>query len=253
MAATTLMNPAPAYHPHKPPYPPVYHQPPPPMPGMIAPGENRRTPNEAEPAQRQSLPSISEVFSGAKPSHYSPTTPTSLSSHSLPPPLRSEPPPESRPAPPPHDDKFFRYSQRSDVGPPPGPSNSAYAYSEQRDHSKPPEALPTGSHANPPPPPQIPYPPGQYPLPAAPISPHHLGHSLPPYEQSRPPLHSDEEYGMHRNRYDSNTLNRHFESWNYQDCLNKVGVPFSFCRIIVLTVVAVSVDVTYGVQFCRGV
>ncbi|KAI0853140.1 hypothetical protein F5Y00DRAFT_133049 [Daldinia vernicosa] len=225
MAATALMNPAPVYHPHKPPFPPAYHQPPPPMPGMISPGESRRTPNEVEPSQRQSLPSISEVFSGAKPSHYSPTPTTLAGAHNLPPPLRAEPPPESRSVPPAHEDKFFRYSQRSDIGPPPGPPgppgppNSTYAFQEQRDPAKPPESV-SNSHANPPP--QIPYPPGQYPLPGAPISPHHLGPSLPPYDQSRPPLHSDEEYGMHRGRYDSATLNRHFESWSYQDCLNKL-------------------------------
>ncbi|KAI1395128.1 hypothetical protein F4819DRAFT_501273 [Hypoxylon fuscum] len=233
MAATALMNPAPTYHPHKPPFPPAYHQAPPPnMPGMISPGESRRTPNEAEPAQRQSLPSLSEVFSGTKPSHYSPTTPTTLAGpHSLPPPPfssslppRSEPPPEPRPAPPSHEDKFFRYPQRPDVGPLPGPSgppNSAYAFPDQRDSIKPQEAMANSGHTNPPQPPQIPYPQGQYPLPPAPISPHHLGHPLPPYDQPRP-LHSDEEYGMHRNRYDSNTLNRHFESWGYQECLNKL-------------------------------
>ncbi|KAI1380996.1 hypothetical protein F4677DRAFT_207607 [Hypoxylon crocopeplum] len=223
MAATALMNPAPAYLPHKP-FPPVYHQPPLPMPGMISPGESRRTSNEAEPMQRQSLPSISEVFSSAKPSHYSPATPTTLdASHSLPPPpLRSEPPPESRPPPPSHEDKFYRYPQRSDVGPPSGPlgpPNSTYAFSD-RDSIKPPEAVPNG-HTNQPPP-QIPYPPGQYPLPPAPISPHQMGPPLPPYDQSRPPLHTDEDYGMHRSRYDSTTLNRHFESWGYQDCLNKL-------------------------------
>ncbi|KAI1773377.1 hypothetical protein F4818DRAFT_106689 [Hypoxylon cercidicola] len=232
MAATALMNSAPVYHPHKPPFPPPYHQPPSNMSGMVSPGESRRTPIEPEPAQRQSLPSISEVFSGAKPAHYSPTTPTTLAGpHSIPPPPfgsslppRSEPPPESRPAPPSHEDKFFRYPQRPDVGPPPGPpgpSSSAYGYPEQRDPTKPPEAMTSAGHTNPPPPPQIPYPPGQYPLPAAPISPHHLGHPLPPYDHSRPPLHADEDYGMHRARYDS-TLNRHFESWGYQDCLNKL-------------------------------
>ncbi|KAI1468034.1 uncharacterized protein F4812DRAFT_387824 [Daldinia caldariorum] len=222
MAATALMNPAPGYH-HKPPFPPAYHQQPPPqMPGMISPGESRRTPNEVEPSQRQSLPSISEVFSGAKPSHYSPTPTTLTSGHGLPPPLRNELPLESRPVPPAHDDKFYRYPPRSDIGPPPGPPgppNSTYAFQEQRDTAKPPEAA-SNSHANPSP--QIQYPPGQYPLPGAPISPHHIGPSLPPYDQPRPPLHSDEEYGMHRSRYDSATLNRHFESWNYQDCLNKM-------------------------------
>lgn len=236
MAATALMNPVPAYHPHKPPFPPPYHQPPSNMPGMVSPGDSRRTPNEPEPVQRQSLPSISEVFSGAKPTHYSPTTPTTLAGpHSLPPPPfgsslppRSEPPPEPRPAPPSHEDKFFRYPQRPDVGPPlgpPGPPSSAYGYPEQRDPTKPPEAVPNAGHTNPPPPPQIPYPAGQYPLPPAPISPHHLGPPLPPYDQSRPPLHADEDYGMHRTRYDS-TLNRHFESWGYQDCLNKVCPPY---------------------------
>ncbi|XXH03386.1 hypothetical protein Hte_009785 [Hypoxylon texense] len=203
------------------------------MPGMISPGDSRRTPNEPEPTQRQSLPSISEVFSGAKPAHYSPTTPTALGipSHSLPPPPfgsslppRSEPPPEPRPAPSSHEDKFFRYPQRSDVGPPPGPPgppSSAYGYPEQRDPTKPPEAVPNAGHTNPPPPPQIPYPAGQYPLPPAPISPHHLGTPYPPLDQSRPPLHADEDYGMHRARYDS-TLNRHFESWGYQDCLHRI-------------------------------
>ncbi|KAL7622823.1 hypothetical protein AAE478_006502 [Parahypoxylon ruwenzoriense] len=200
------------------------------MPSMISPGESRRTSNESEPAQRQSLPSLSEVFSGAKPSHYSPTTPTAItSSHSLPPPFgtsvppRSEPQPDPRPAPPSHEDKFYRYPHRPDVGPPPGPPgppNSAYGFPEQRGPAEPPETVPNNGHANPPP--QIPYPPGQYPLPSAPISPHHLGHSLPPYDQARPPLHSDEDYGMHRNRYDNTTLNRHFESWGYQDCLHKI-------------------------------
>ncbi|KAI5858223.1 hypothetical protein GGS23DRAFT_616568 [Durotheca rogersii] len=228
MAATSLINPAPVYHPHKPPFPPAYHQPPSAMPGMISPGESRRTSNESEPSQRQSLPSISEVFSGAKPSHYSPTTPTALAgSHSLPHPFsssappRSEPPPEPRPAPPSHEDKFFRYPPRPDVGPPPGPPNSVYAFPEQRDPTKPLEAAPNSGHANPPP--QIPYPPGQYPLPPAPISPHHLGPSLPPYDQPRPPLHSDEDYGMHRSRFDNTALNQHFESWGYQDTLRKLS------------------------------
>ncbi|KAI0012581.1 hypothetical protein F4779DRAFT_614552 [Xylariaceae sp. FL0662B] len=231
MAAAALMNPATAYHPHNPPFSSPYHQQPPPpppsMPSMITPG-GRRTPNEIDPAQRQSLPSISEVFSGAKPSTYSPQTPTTLAgSHSLPPPFSSSAPPRPEPASEPrsapsHEDKFLRYPPRAEISPPRGRPSSTYPFPEQRDPTKPPTPVPNGNHANPPPP-QMPYPPGQFPLPAAPLSPRHLGRPVPAYEQHRPPLHADEEYAMQRNRYDTSTLNRHFESWSYQDSLRKLA------------------------------
>ncbi|KAI0601335.1 hypothetical protein F4775DRAFT_589552 [Biscogniauxia sp. FL1348] len=228
MAAAALINPATAYHPHTQPFSSPFHQPapPPPMPGMISPGESRRASNETEPAQRQSLPSISEVFS-TKPSPYSPTTPTTLGgSQGLPPPFNSAPPSRAEPAPeprsmPPHEEKYYRYPPRSEVGPSQGPPN-AYPFPEQRNPTKISESAPAGNHVNPPPPPQIPYPPGQLPLSAAPISPRHAGPSIPPYDSNRPPLHAEDEYGMHRNRYDT-TLNRHFEAWGYQECLSKIA------------------------------
>ena len=235
MAAATLMNPSSAYHPHSTPFssPHHHHPPPPPMPGMISTGESRRTPNEPEPAQRQSLPSLSEVFSAGK-STYSPTTPTTLPGpSSLPPPFSSAPPPRSEPGhdirpTPPHEDGLFRYAPRADIAAPRPPTAAGHPFPEPRDLGKAPE--PThlnGSHPGPPPhipyPPQAQLPPGQFPLSQTPISPRHLG-PIPPYEQQRPPIHSDEEYGMHRNRYDPATVNRHFEAWGYQDCLQRVSL-----------------------------
>ncbi|CAJ2502380.1 Uu.00g097740.m01.CDS01 [Anthostomella pinea] len=223
MAAATLMNPASAYH-HNPPFSPYHQTPPPPsMPGMISPGGSRRASDETESAPRHSLPSISEVFSAAKPSQYTPTTPTTLGgSQTLPHPFSSAAPPRPEPAPEPrlvrpHEDKFYRYPPHPDAGAAQGPPNS-YPFPEQRDPAKAPESAPNTSHANPPPP-HMPYPPGQLPLSAAPVSPRHLGH-LPTFDPQRPPVHADEEYGMHRNRYDS-TLSRHFEAWGYQELLGK--------------------------------
>jgi hypothetical protein len=232
MAAAALINPATAYHPHNTSYPPSYHpsQPPPSMPGMMSPEESRRPSNETETSQRQSLPSLSEVFSTAKPGPYSPSTPTNIpSSQGLPPPFSSAPqrpelpPAETRHAPH-HDDKFFRYPPRPDIPAPHGPT---YTLPEQREHPKPPDAAQVnGSHANTPAPMQyVPpghLPPGQYPLTQPPISPRHA--VAPPYDQPRPPMHGgDDEYAMQRHRYDPTALNRQFENWGYQDCLNKVG------------------------------
>ncbi|KAI0473267.1 hypothetical protein GGR56DRAFT_677278 [Xylariaceae sp. FL0804] len=235
MAAAALINPATAYHLHNPPFSPYHHQPPPPppppasMPSMMSAGESRRTTGENDSGARQSLPSISEVFSGAKPPPYSPTTPTTMgNSQPLAPPYSSAGPPRPEPTPeprsvPPHEDKFFRY-QRSDAGPPPPQAqHNSYPFPEQRDPAKALEQAPNHSHTNPPPPPHMPYPPGQLPLSAAaPLSPHHPSHYQPSYEPHRPPLHADEEYGMHRNRYES-TVNRHFEAYNYGEALSKIA------------------------------
>ncbi|KAI0017034.1 hypothetical protein F4780DRAFT_782663 [Xylariomycetidae sp. FL0641] len=233
MAAATLINPATAYHPHthNPPFSP-YHQPPPPpppppaMPGMISPGESRRASNESEPA-RQSLPSISEVFSASKPVPYSPSTPTTMApSQSLPPPFSAAGPARSEPATeprsmPPHDDKFYRYGPRQE-GPPQGPP-SAYPFPEPREANKAMEPATPSGHSNHQAPPQMPYPPGQLPLSAAPpVSPRHFGPPHGPYDAHRPPLHADEDYGMHRARYDS-TLNRHFEAWGYSESLSRLA------------------------------
>ncbi|KAK7969428.1 hypothetical protein PG988_008501 [Apiospora saccharicola] len=194
MATATLLSPAGAYHPHN----SAYSHPPPSMPGMMSAGDSRRTPSELEANKRQSLPSISEVFSSSKPSPYSPTTPSTIgSSQNLPPP----PPPPFSSAPP-----------RSDAGPEP---RSAGPAPDERNGSHPP-GLPFSHSSH--------LPPGQYPLgaQAPPMSPRHMGPPGPPYDHHRPQLHSDEEYGMPR-RYDSSALNRHFEAWGYTDCLQRIS------------------------------
>ncbi|KAI1428639.1 hypothetical protein F5Y12DRAFT_710937 [Xylaria sp. FL1777] len=235
MAAATLLNPATAYHPHNQPFSSPYHQPQPPPAAttMIPPSDVKRMSNEVTNGPRQSLPSISEVFSTGKPNHYTPTTPTTLGgSQSLPPPFtsvgappqqRPEPGPEPRPIPT-HDDKYFRYASRHDSGPSQAAaSQSSYSFPEHRDTPKVPEATPSSSHLNSQPPPSMPYPPGQLPLSAATAPTRHHG-PLPPYDTHRPPPppRVDDEYGMHRTRYDT-TLNRHFEAWGYTDCLNKIA------------------------------
>lgn len=233
MAAVALMSSAPAYHPHHQSYPQSYsQQSPAPMPGILTPAEPpRRVSKDSEPAQRQSLPSISEMFN-AKPSGFPPTTPTTAAgpSHLPPPPPppvfhqnvppppapRPEPSAESRSQPP-------LFTQRPDNGPP----GTAYQYGESREPSRPVDLHRngsfSGSHAPPvayPGPSQLP--PGQLPLSQAPppISPRH---PMPPqFETQRPPMHSDEEVGAPR-RYDSNNLNQQFEVWGYTDCLQRVS------------------------------
>ncbi|KAK9421510.1 putative GATA-type domain-containing protein [Seiridium unicorne] len=229
MAAAALMSPASAYHPHNPSFPPPYSHPSPaPMPGILNQGDSsRRTSKDSEPSQRQSLPSISEMFS-AKPAAYSPTTPTTAAgpsslpppppSYSNAPPSRLEPGPESRPPPP-------VFPQRPEAGGP-GP---AYQYGDQREPIKPAEhpqrnGIFSAPHAAPAPypaPGQLP--PGQLPLSQAPpISPRHLGPPMPPpYDPQRPPMPGDDEYAIQR-RYDPNSLNRHFEVWGYTDCLERI-------------------------------
>ncbi|KAI0390432.1 hypothetical protein F5Y17DRAFT_468936 [Xylariaceae sp. FL0594] len=241
MAAATLLNPATAYHPHSQPFS-SHHQPqapPPPLMSMVASVESKRPSNDLDAGSRQSLPSLSEVFSGTKPSRYSPTTPTTVPGpQGLPPPFpsvgpppplpRSEagPGPEPRPLPA-HEDKFFRYSSRHDSGPIQGPgpgSQTSYSYPDHRDLPKAAEPAPGNGHLNPQPPPPMSYPPGQLPLSAAPPPPARLHGALPAYDPHRapPPPRAEEDYASHRTRYDA-TLNRHFEAWGYADCLGKIS------------------------------
>ncbi|KAI1178119.1 hypothetical protein F4777DRAFT_576423 [Nemania sp. FL0916] len=236
MAAATLLNPATGYHPHnQQPYSPPYHQPqhPPAPANMIPPADGKRMSNEIENGPRQSLPSISEVFSASKASHYAPPTPTTMGgSQTLPPPFVTVPPPpharpepvsETRP-PPTHEDKYLRYPPRHDSGssqpiaPPP-----PFSYAEHVDVPKAPEPAPSSTHLNSQPPPSMPYPPGQLPLSAASSTSRQHG-PIPPYDAPRPslPPRLDEDYGMHRARYDA-TISRHIEAWGYTDCLSKVA------------------------------
>lgn len=77
MATATLLNPAPHYQSHQPPYSYSHPTASSSMPGIISPVEPRRISDDNEPQQRQSLPSIQEVISGTKPS--APAFPPSLS------------------------------------------------------------------------------------------------------------------------------------------------------------------------------
>lgn len=230
MAAATLLNPATGYHPHSQPFSSPYHHPQPPLAttNMIPHGDSKRLSTEIENGPRQSLPSISEVL---KPSHYTPVTPTTLpGSQSLPPPFasvgpplqqRPEPGPEPRPLPT-REEKHYRYHSRHNSGPAQGVvPQSSYSYPEHGEMSKAPEPNPSSSHLNSQPP-SMSYPPGQLPLSATSATVRHSG-PLPPYDIHRPPPppRADDEYGMHRPRYDA-TLNRHFEAWGYADCLGKV-------------------------------
>lgn len=249
MAATTLVSPAAAYH-SNPPGPPPYSHSRPPIPAMMAGPESRRSPIDSDASKRQSLPSLSEVFSGAKSGPYSPATSASgsagqgLVQQPAPPPpppsfaasgpSRIDPGPEARNTA--TDDRHFRYPRSE---PPQGPPGAVFAYGEHREMSKPPEPPQRNGHhyaaAAPPPPPMSTYaqqgqlPSSQYPLPQGPISPRHMG---PPgaYDRQRL-LHSDEDYGSQR-RFETSTLNRHLDAWGYSDSLHmvSVGCPLPFPR-----------------------
>jgi hypothetical protein len=249
MAAATLVSPAAAYH-SNPPGPPPYSHSRPSIPAMMAGPEPRRSPIDGDASKRQSLPSLSEVFSGAKNGPYSPSTSASGSAGQG---LVQQPAPP--PPPPPSssfatsgpsridsglearsaaaDDRHFRYPRSE---PAQGPPGAAFTYGEHREMSKPPDPPQRNGHhyaaasaAPPPPPPPPPpmssyaqqgqLPPSQYPLPQGPISPRHMG---PPgaYDRQRL-LHSDEDYGSQR-RFETSTLNRHLDAWGYSDSLHMI-------------------------------
>ncbi|KAK4138085.1 hypothetical protein BT67DRAFT_447725 [Trichocladium antarcticum] len=232
------------------------------MPGMISPVELRRHSDESESAHshRQSLPSISEVISGAKPLSYAPQSSAPM------PPAQGLPSPFSLSA----SSRPFGDIGGSDKNPSPRtlhPTSSAYPR---------PEALPAFSDPNRPvlvsrpvPPPLNTYssppvklehyeseqrhaeaqslgaghrqqpgqslpglytetarlPPGQLPLSAYPISPRNTGPGLPsPYEPQRPPTYGDEgDYSHHHTSEYKTVLDKHVESWGYQDALQEVA------------------------------
>jgi hypothetical protein len=244
MAAATLLSPASTFNNHNHALP-QYPQAPPPhsqsLSSILTQNGSRRESNEPETtSQRQSLPSISDIFQQVKTSPYSPTTPTTFNGpQGLPPPpafggstgpTRFENSQENRVG---HlqDDKYSRFAPRAE-GPPLSHTKSSYTYNEPRDHGK---ALDRGSDpsvAAPPPPPRMPYhqsaqlPPGQIPLPPAPpVSPRHGGLSPPQYDHQRSQSQREDDFGIGGRRYDSNSLNRHFEAWSVAEGLGKVGIP----------------------------
>jgi hypothetical protein len=220
--------------------------------------EPRKASDGADSSNRQSLPSISEVISGAKtPGPYPPSAPTGLPSpfapstarqftesdkHSPPQPLhpstyppRQEPLPafsssprppfNGRPGLPPVSDRRPTPPTKHEIPPshhvhePPKPMdshpmNGNYGHGHGHGHVQPPPRQPVGLSVHP-----SQLPPGQVPLPGYPISPRHgVPHVPAGYDPRGPPPHVDEGDFNTRARYD-----RHFESWSYQDSLNRIG------------------------------
>ncbi|KAF7531975.1 hypothetical protein G7Z17_g13689 [Cylindrodendrum hubeiense] len=231
MATATLITPSAHYQP-QPSFPTAYpHSSVASISNMISSVEPRKSVDDNEPSNRQSLPSISEVIQGAKPGSYPPapssiqpgsSLPSPFSSgprsfsdaekHSPPQPLHPtsfpprqdalpafdspRPPFNNRPSLPPVSDRRPSPTSKPDMGPqhhhpeqqkpePHHPLNGVYA------------------HAPPPPPAPVSYQPG-------------------PYDPRGPPPHLEEAEYSARARYDT-TVNRHFESWSYQDSLSRIG------------------------------
>ncbi|EWY90764.1 hypothetical protein FOYG_08160 [Fusarium oxysporum NRRL 32931] len=257
MATATLITPAAHYQPQ--PQPPFssYSQPSSgaaSIANMIS--EPRKAADDQEPSNRQSLPSISEVIQGTKPGPYPVAhAPGLQSGSSLPSPFapapRSFPEAEKRSSPQPlHPTSSFprqdgpafadsprpHFSNRPSLPPVSDrrQSPSAKADLPPHHHHHPEQKLPephhplNGAYAHPPPPPPAPVayqpgqlPPGQMPLPAYPISPRHgMPPHIPGSYDPRAPHVDDPEYA--RARYEA-TVDRHYESWNYQDSLSRVS------------------------------
>lgn len=215
---------------------------------MISSSEQRRAPDESEAPSRQSLPSISEVISGARPGQFPPPSHQSgQSSSGLPSPFASHnrqyPEHEKHHSSPqplhpasftPRQDAIPAFSESprptfsgrpgfpvSDRRPtPPGkPDGPPHPQSHNEPRSV------SGSYPQPPPPmpSSHPYqsaqlPPGQHPLPGGyPISPRHMPGE---YDARRPPTHG--EPGDYARRYDPQP-NRHFETWSYQEAFGRVS------------------------------
>lgn len=234
------------------------------IPGMISPVEPRRASDESESARshRQSLPSISEVISGAKPASYPPPPPPQMSpAQALPSPFTASAPsrpfgdvgadknpspralhpvsayprPEALPA---LSDPARPALTGRPVPPPlntfpgqhaPAPVKLEHLEAEQRH----PEAQPlaTGHRQQPAQPLPGLYsetgrlPPGQLPLSSYPTSPRHVGPALPsPYEAQRPVSYGeDADYSHYRLSDYKAAFDKHFETWGYQEALQQVG------------------------------
>ncbi|KAL0942337.1 GATA zinc finger protein [Colletotrichum truncatum] len=243
--------------------------------GMISPVEPRRPSDESETPHRQSLPSLSEVISGAKPSAYPPSQASSMSgSQSFPSPFAPGPPrsyaesstdknsprplhlastypprPEALPAisdaprPPPFAGRPPA-PMSSFPGPQPSPPHKPEHMRDPDTRAPEPTGPYTHHHAPPPPPPPTIYPhphpsqlpPGQVPLPAYPVSPRHGGPPLPsPYDAQRPGVHAEDSEYGPARAQYDRTLNRHLDAWGYQDCLSRVSGPMSDAMSVKLT------------------
>lgn len=253
MAAATVLNPNSHYPTQPSTYPSAYshHSPSHSVSSnMISSSEPRRAGDESDAPARQSLPSISEVISGARPGQYpSPSHQPAPSSSGLPSPFPSHTRqyPEHdkhHPSPQPlHPASFTpRQDAVSSFSESPRPTFSGRPGFPIADRRPTPPGKPDGpphhqqgheprsvtSSYSQPPPPHIPsshpyqgsqLPPGQVPLPSYPISPRHMPGE---YDARRPPHHAEPaEYA--RARYEQGP-NRHFETWSYQDAFNRVRI-----------------------------
>ncbi|EEY14419.1 sexual development transcription factor NsdD [Verticillium alfalfae VaMs.102] len=188
---------------------------------------SRATPSidEKDTAHRQSLPSLSEVISGAK--------------QVL-----------SRPLNLPERERFAAFLSRSPTAAafcrkPPPPPLSSYATSQpsppiKPDHGREPEPKnneTNGVYQHPPqhaapqqhPPPIYPQPhqaqlpPGQVPLPAYPVSPRHSSALPSPYESQRPGVHpEDGDYAPARIQYDR-PVHRALDAYTYHEYLQRIS------------------------------
>lgn len=265
MATATLINPSSHYQP-QPPFS-SYSQSSSgaaSISNMISSVEPRKPADDHDQSNRQSLPSISEVIQGTKPGPYPIAhahglqTGSSLPSPFAPAP-RSFPEAEKRSSPQPlHPNSSFprqdglpafadsprsHFNSRPSL---PSVSDRRQSPSGKPDmphqhHHHPDQKLSephhplNGVYAHPPPPPPpapVAYQPGQLPagqmpLPAYPISPRHAmpPHATGPYDPRAPPRAEESDYAA-RARYEA-TVDRHFESWSYQDSLSRVsfGAP----------------------------
>lgn len=263
MATAALVSPGGPYHSHHSSFSSAYPHSAPPtaMPGMISPVDSRRASDDSEGPHRQSLPSISEVISGAKAAPYPPNAPAPLPpSGSLPSPFSTAPPrpfgdigSDKNPSPrtlhpassfPPQPNTLPAFSDparpaHSRPAPPPlstfpprhpsPPVKMEQHELDQRSHEQQPySAGHQHQHSGPPPnmytPPSRP--PGQLPLPQYPISPRQPGPALPsPFEAQRPPVYGEErDQSQHRENGEyRSTLDKAFESWGYSEALTIVG------------------------------
>lgn len=256
MAAASVLAPN-AHYPSQS-YPSNYsHQPSsgPSVANMIS-SEPRRPSPDNESSARQSLPSISEVISGARPGQYPPPAHAPLQpGSSLPSPFASSarqyPEADKHSSQPLHSAAYPRqdgHAAYSDSPRPPFSSGRPGLPPVSDRRATPPmkhdaHPLPhhmveppkpsdrhsmNGVYSQPPPPTSIPYqtgplPAGQQPLPPYQISPrgHAASHISGQYDPRPAPTHLEEaDYG--RARYDNGT-SRSFESWSYQEALSRVS------------------------------
>ncbi|KXH60921.1 GATA zinc finger [Colletotrichum salicis] len=226
--------------------------------GMISPIEPRRPLDESETPHRQSLPSLSEVISGAKPSPYPPSQGSSMSgSQSFPSPFAPGPPrsyaestDKNSPRPPipastfpPRQDALPAISDPSRppsfAGRPPAPlggfsgaqpspplKHEHIRDMRESDPRAAEHAGPYAQHSIPPPPTIYPHPqhpgqlpPGQVPLPPAyPVSPRHAGPPPPFPYEAQRPTAHREDP-----EYGPSRVRTHLDAWGYQDCFSRIG------------------------------